>query len=373
MHRNSRLHRPVGVLVCAAVLVASCGGNTAKPSATTPVPSIAVTPAPPAESPSPLTAGASTTAPSLNANPTPTPVRVKIEAGIPVPKPLGLAVLDNKVWVTTPSGAARIDPATNTLTAVKFGSGSDEIDAITAAGAAVWVSDYDASTVYRIDPKTMRVVAQIPVGLNPEEIYATADAVWVANHHAGTVSRIDSSSNLVVATIKIGPEGSSGPQWIAVGLGSVWVSVPSLNSVVRIDAVTNTIQATIAGADGGIAVSTDAVWVTKEHSVARIDPQSNQIVADVDIGGGAADPAVIGDAPWFAVVHDGSPGTVVRIDPATNRIDRVLTLLDELGSTPVELSDATLARAIAANSLWIGDASEPGRVLRVPLAALSGQ
>jgi YVTN family beta-propeller protein len=293
-------------------------------------------------------------------------------AKIPVQKPLGLAVLEDKVWVTTPSGAARIDSATNAVTAtIKFGSGHDEIDAITANGAAVWVSDFDTSTVYRIDPKTLRVVAEIPVGLNPEEIFATADAVWVANHRDGTVSRIDPNSNRVVATINIGPKGPSGPQWLAVGIGSVWVSVPNLASVVRIDAATNTIQATISGPFGAIAFSPGAVWVTEPPAVVRIDPQTNQIVARVDIGGGTADPAVIDGAPWFAVV--GSPGTLVRIDPATNRVDRVLALLDLDGSTPVQLTDATLARAPSGSSLWIGDASEPGRVLRFPLAQLSGQ
>ena len=366
----------VGLLCATLIALAACGSagatDTASPSAATRIASPAVTPASPANSSSTDRPDASM-APSASANPTPTPALVKIEGSIRVQNPVGLAVSGDAVWAPTSTGAVRIDSRTNALTAIKFGSGNDEIDGITADESAAWVTDFDASMVYRIDSKTLRVVAQIPVGLNPEEIFSTPDAVWVANHRDGTVSRIDPHSNRVAATIKIGPTGPSGPQWVAVGLGSVWVSVPSIDSVVRIDAQSNSILATIVGAHGGIAVSNDVVWVVQEHSAARIDPKTNQIVATVDIGGDANDPAVIGNAPWFVVAHPGSPGNLVRIDPATNQVDRVLRLLDEGGSTPLELSDATLARTTAAKSLWIADLSEPGQVFRVPIAAISGQ
>ena len=76
-------------------------------------------------------------------------------------------------------------------------------------------------------------------------VLATADAVWIADTHAGTVIRIDPKTNKVVATIPVGPAGTSGPNWLASGLGSIWVDIPNNSTVVRIDPVTNRIQATI--------------------------------------------------------------------------------------------------------------------------------
>jgi YVTN family beta-propeller protein len=306
-------------------------------------------------------------------------VPITLEATVEVPAPFGIAAVGDSVWVTTPTGAVRIDATTNAVTAsVKFGSGNDEIGGIGANAAGVWVTDFDTNIVYRIDPATNTVVAQIPVGRNPEGLVATADAVWVANHRGGSVSRIDPVSNTVVATIKVGPEGPSGPQGIAVGLGSVWVGVPNLGSVVRIDAATNEIQATIpdpwpALPCGGFAISPDAVWVSscfETPFIARIDPATNAVVATVDVGGFTGDPVLIDGTPWIPVVdHIGAsnatvPGTLVHIDPATNRVDRALKVGEQFSPA---------GTVVAGTSLWLLDESGGGQVLRVPLAVLTAQ
>jgi YVTN family beta-propeller protein len=57
-----------------------------------------------------------------------------------------------------------------------------------------------------IDTPTQKVVATIPVGINPHGVAVAPDAkhVYVASAGSSTVSVIDTVSNAVVATIAVG-------------------------------------------------------------------------------------------------------------------------------------------------------------------------
>ena len=103
-----------------------------------------------------------------------------------------LVVTDDAVWVGTAEGIIRVDPETN--------QPIRQIDVPNLAGyfalafGSAWVTDYDASIVRRVDPRTGKVRAEIPTGANPESLGYTDDAVWVANHRDGTVTRVDPST-----------------------------------------------------------------------------------------------------------------------------------------------------------------------------------
>src|SRR5439155_6197380 len=49
-----------------------------------------------------------------------------------------------------------------------------------------------------IDPRTNKVIDQVPVGVRPDAIAAGAGSVWVANDEDRTVSRIDPSARSLV-------------------------------------------------------------------------------------------------------------------------------------------------------------------------------
>lgn len=103
---------------------------------------------------------------------------------------------------------------------------------------------------------------------------------------------------------------------------------PETHSVLRIDPATNEIVATIpVSSAGNLAVGSDGVWVIgsmegAQDVVVRIDPNSNRVVATVPVGGYAFDVAV--DAIGVSVTRDidghGRSGEVIRIDPTTNEI-----------------------------------------------------
>jgi YVTN family beta-propeller protein len=164
--------------------------------------------------------------------------------------------------------------------------------------------------------------------------FAADGSLWVnrtPNSETGTVSRIDPTTNRVTATVKVSQAGSMSGSGLDIGFGfgSVWVVNFDDHSVSRIDPATNSVLATIstetgtASRPGGIAITSQAVWVAKHEpigSIVKIDPNTNHIVDEIRVGSELP----IGGPP-FIVTADGSvwgngPGSVVRLDPITDQV-----------------------------------------------------
>ena len=143
----------------------------------------------------------------------------------------------------------------------------------------------------------------------PQRIAETAGSIWVSNYEANTVTRIDPATNQVVATIAVG----GAPTDVVAGAGSIWVSNRSGGSISRIDPVTNQeiarITVNMAGSasqrirPGELAAGGDAVWVTDENGSAlyRIDPASNAVASHLIFPAGNV---VLGDGVLWAAVPD---------------------------------------------------------------------
>jgi DNA-binding beta-propeller fold protein YncE len=75
-----------------------------------------------------------------------------------------------------------------------------------------------------------------------------------------------------------------------------------------------------------VAVGAEGVWVTGGGGVTRIDPATNQVLAQIPVSGaGDRSRIAIGEGSvWVTAPElrdDGSRGNLVRIDPATNEIE----------------------------------------------------
>jgi hypothetical protein len=175
------------------------------------------------------------------------------------------------------------------------------------------------------------------------------------------VTRLDGRSGKVTAEIEVGPAGAAGPQGVAVDKTAVWVGIPNIQSMVRIDPATNTVVSKIttkASPCGGLALAPDAVWVSScfdDHFAIRIDPRTNALVAEIDIGGLNGGPILVDGYPWFPVYNQ-----LVRIDPATNRIDRIVRFAKSA-------EFAAFGATVGFDSVWVGG---HGRIARIPIAAL---
>jgi YVTN family beta-propeller protein len=291
------------------------------------------------------------------------------QATIPVTGPVGMASDGESVWLFTAAGQlVRIDPTTNTIgTSVTLSPATGYYQGIAVNKAGLWITEWNSSVVERFDPTTLKAVATIAVGPNPKGVLATDAGVWVANTRGGSVARIDPATNTVVATISVGPTGPSGPNWLAEGLGSIWVGVPNASSVVRIDEATNDILARIGALGtspcGGLVVGQAAVWITScdgGNLLARIDPTRNSAVTTVDLGGHAYTVVLLAGAPWTWPTG----GLLVRIDPATNAINRAIAPGSRYGSLGGDV-------VVAAGSMWLMDGAN-NQVIRLPLSALGG-
>src|SRR6266540_56668 len=74
-----------------------------------------------------------------------------------------------------------------------------------AVGAgSIWIDGYGTAKVERVNPKTLRVVKRIRVGIAVWDVAYAFGSVWATNNAAGSVSRIDPATNRVVKTIKMG-------------------------------------------------------------------------------------------------------------------------------------------------------------------------
>ena len=179
------------------------------------------------------------------------------------------------------------------------------------------------------------MTASIEAGSAPKGILANGDGVWAADLHGGAVLRIDPAIDEVGERSQLARPGRAGQIGSPKGLGSIWADIPNNRTIVRVDPVTDVIQATIDAAGpigvqpcGGMAINDDATWVTSCASgslMARIDANSNTLVDTIDMGGNGYNPIMINGFIWVSVDGgDAESGSLVRINPDTNAIDRVL-------------------------------------------------
>ena len=155
----------------------------------------------------------------------------------PLGGPTWMALVSGSLWVCLRdefvSSVIRIDPATsNILAHVDLGDGQYACDGLTVANGAIWAellsTTYDAGLA-RIDPATNKVTATIFMPLSPAINALAADdhGVWLAKPASGIV-RISPTTNQAVSFLSL--PGASG---IALGAGSVWV-VNSDGTLLRI-------------------------------------------------------------------------------------------------------------------------------------------
>src|SRR5258706_247131 len=104
-----------------------------------------------------------------------------------------------------------------------------------AHGKYLYVDNYGAGTISRIDPATNNVTT-VTVGHFSELcVDPHADGVWVSDEAGNTVTRIDPATNAVVAVIPVGTgpaDGARGPdgrEWIPNGDGTISVIDPTTN------------------------------------------------------------------------------------------------------------------------------------------------
>jgi DNA-binding SARP family transcriptional activator/streptogramin lyase len=246
-----------------------------------------------------------------------------------------------------PTDLGVIDPKTNKLVdAIGLGFHSS---LIAAGGGYIWVADPQASTLWRIDPRTLsKKNFGVEAGANTEGLALGGGAVWLGllrgsarvvfelgpqfgdrrdeipvggrlayGEHAlwavdpatGGLWRIDPSTGRRTSFGNGLPSSA-----IAVDADAVWVAVP----LTKIDPLTRELEQTPILAQPGdvaaVAVGLGAVWfvTSSEKKLWRVDPRSNSVTDSLSVGRGPSAVTVGEDAVWVANSRGGS---VTRLDP----------------------------------------------------------
>jgi YVTN family beta-propeller protein len=222
--------------------------------------------------------------------------------------PTGLATGEGAVWVAHGrlGELSRVDPQFNQLgqtidvTAQEAGGGAQQ-GSVAVGEGSVWAA-YGDTTLARIEPRTLHVVATTTAGAVPAALVVARGSIWVANSGDSTVSRFNP------ATVEEGPvrviSVGDRPTGIAYGDNAIWVANSGDGTVTRIDPSTYS-TATIAVGAQPVAVAADggAVWVANagDGTVSRIDPATNDVVRTIELGHTPAGLAVADELVWVAV------------------------------------------------------------------------
>jgi YVTN family beta-propeller protein len=169
---------------------------------------------------------------------------------------LGCAVC---FWAVTPE--ARRDAVVSAQTQAPGPTTSSPI-ALSPDDRFVWVANPDSNSVsvVRVENDANQLVAEIPVGTEPQNVAISPNGatVYVSNTVSGTVTVIDAASRQIISTILVGTE----PYGMALTPNGrkLYVANARSNNVTVIDGTSNTLLTTIQNVGPeprGIAITSD--------------------------------------------------------------------------------------------------------------------
>jgi hypothetical protein len=180
-----------------------------------------------------------------------------------------------------------------------------------------------------------------------------ADSVLLPNAEKKVLDRIDLRSNKPGDPIAGLNRPCSGA---AQAFKSLWVPDCGEGAMLRLEPKTGKLEAKLAiGAANvriGIVATADSVWAITDSktTLARIDPDQNQVVAELRLGEGCNSLAAGDGGLWISCP---SENRIVRVNPLTNLVEK-----------RIEVSARPMALAFGEGSLWVFCQKE-GKVERI--------
>ncbi|MEO6350785.1 MAG: glutaminyl-peptide cyclotransferase [Candidatus Limnocylindrales bacterium] len=204
------------------------------------------------------------------------------------------------------------------------------------------------------DPYTPdQPLIEVPLDGSPWGVVGAYNFMWVTSADGRVLYRVDPRDGHVVNDIQLTTHMCGTAR---AGFDALWISHCEETTISRINARTLEVAKVIGYDTDQIGISNDSVWVsTLEGSVVRLDPQTLDEEAAIDVGGGSL--LEFGDGAIWATIPDLA--LVRRIDPATNSVVATIALaaIDEDGVNPVH-------SVFGGGALWVVDEPE-GQLYRV--------
>jgi hypothetical protein len=228
-----------------------------------------------------------------------------------------------------------------------------------------------------VDPRTNRVeqvirgafITSVGQGVPVvPEVASGEGSVWILGGQG--VSAVDPRQGDRWGTTPLGY--TFGDQGFGVGYRTVWVRIQS--RVERINPATGGFLQSTTHPDwtdfgGELAIGREGVWVGDRGSIFRLDPQSGEVIARIDLPGTVDHLAVGAGSLWVA---DELAGKIFRIDPKESRLVADIPVsggLDDIavGEGHVWIIDST-AGTLTSIRADTGDVRDPVRIGSDPTA-----
>jgi hypothetical protein len=270
-----------------------------------------------------------------------------------------------EVWIGVEGAVVRVDGRTNAQTRINVADMATGNGGLQIASDGLWIADYRASRIERVDPVTGAVQLQSSVS-SPLAFLLLGDGLWVSSQGSQGIYPIDRSTG------NLGPKIGTTYE-MTVGLGDFWEARPRDNAadaLTRLDPAGKSTGTVTVPAGSACAVEgsfPDNVWAgcnvfagaRSPMTVVRVDPVTNTVAARVTLPQFAGLAGVVDGLPWFFVLQRDSGQdrtTLVAADPETGELIGALDLGALSPNLPVMTSQA----------LWIPD-EQGKRVLRYDL------
>ena len=248
----------------------------------------------------------------------------------------GLATGFGSLWVPLcgkPDGSAntlaRVDLASNALSAVYHAGPAAAEGGVTTSPDSVWLVTDKQGSLARLDPATgaVRQIVRVPAGsYNP---FYDHGRIWVTHAVGAAITRIDAATGPTEATAKT----HARPRFLTAGAGAVWTFNQGDGSLTRVDAESARATATIAlhtpGQGGDIAFSDGMIFTTMPKVPLSLIDATTSALRCQWVGAGGDSLAIGHGAIWLTDYH---AGTISRFD-----------LQDVVAHCPARQSTATEA------------------------------
>ena len=251
--------------------------------------------------------------------------KIDTKTNKPAPEPIaglkqpcgGVVSAFGSLWGPTCGDHAlqRLDPKTSKVTAT-IASGAIATRGSIAAGTdSIWLLTDATQTLSRIDPEQNAVVGELRVPPGCSSLLFAETSLWLACPEQNKVLRINPATNIIDKRIEV----AGRPISLASGENSIWVLCAKDGKVDRIDPktdkVTKSIELLVPNAEGAIAFSDNALWVTMTgFPITRIDPIAETVAQQFWGEGGGGLTASAGTL-WLTHLSGPNAGTIWRIDP----------------------------------------------------------
>lgn len=190
-------------------------------------------------------------------------------------------------------------------------------DFIVVDGATVWVTNSGRVENWSRKGKRAEVAMAHPCGA----MTILAQSLWVADCNDRTLNRIDRKTARRVAVIPTGIANPKGELNVVAGAGSIWVASDTKGLIARVDPDSNRVMATVQVDPDTyyLAFGFGSLWAVSatQQVIEKIDPLTNTVVKRTELG---REPGFLVAGEGAVWVQEQGDGTVARIDPATGEV-----------------------------------------------------